>query len=246
MNHVTLKAATLLVAAGLSAGAQAAGYSTGFEASEGFTQGSIVGQNGWTSTIGAGTYEVRDGLSSGNGSPNALRLTQVAFPNNAGLLRSPVIAGQNRLTIDVRIDDNQGADYNVLGTRDPSSNQTFRVQFSYTGTIFYQVGTGLIDTGVAWSPNVYKKLDVLVTAADIQYRYDGALIATQTTFNAGGNLFDQIKFTHSNDQDLGFGSFSGGGNPAAAYFDNLTIVPAPGTGASLVIVGILAARRRRN
>jgi hypothetical protein len=222
-----------------------AGYSTGFEASQGYVQGSIVGQNGWTALTGSAQYDVNDGVNAGNGSANALRVTQTSFPNNGGLLRSPLVTGSTHMSIDVRVDDNQGAGYSIVGTSEPASTQTFRVKFEYDGLIYYQVGASLIPT-ITWSPNTYKTLDVLITGSTIEYRYGGSLFATQTTFNAGGSTFDQVKFTHSNDQDLGFGSFSGGGNPAACYFDNLTIVPAPGTGVLLAISGLVVARRRRS
>ena len=70
------------------------GGGIGFEAAEGFALGNIAGQNGWldNSTVAAprGTMQVQDGVNDGNGSANALRLSQgPQAQNQFGIAQAP-------------------------------------------------------------------------------------------------------------------------------------------------------------
>jgi hypothetical protein len=229
----------------------------GFEASEGFVLGNIAGQNGWldNSVVGAvrGTMQVQNGVNSGNGSPNALRLSQgPQAQNQFGIAQAPDSPGSDRITVDTRIDDNGGGNYFVRGLflAPAGAGLSFRVEFDYRGTIFVQnpVSGTFEDTMDAWVPNQYNNLDVRIIDNDlttsIQYFYGGNLIHTSTGAPAG-LVIDLVQFGHDNFQGIGLGSFSGGGNPAAGYFDNLNAIPTPGALALLGLGGLITGRRRR-
>lgn len=229
---------------------------TGFEAGEGFVVGNIAGQNGWidnsTPTALRGAMTVA-GPGAGNGSPNALKLAKGPQATNTfGIAQAPLTLGSNGVNVDTRIDDNGGANYFVRGLfLTPSgAGLSFRVEFDYGGTIVIQnPSTGAFaDTGVLWSVgNTWTNLDVKIinNALDstIEYRYGGNLIAT-TTGAPAGLVVDVVQFAHDNFQNS-FGSVSFSGAPSAGYFDNLTVIPAPGAMALLGLGGLVAGRRRR-
>lgn len=227
-------------------------FSTGFEAGDGYVQGTIAGQQGWVirnfDAFGPtpGTAVITNGVNAGNGSGNALRLSD--GPQTNGNLvpaqLSGLGTGNTRFSIDVKIDDDFGADYGVIGINTAlGGTNTFRVQFSYTGTIEYNNNGVFTDTGIRWSRGVYSNLTVQINTNSIQYFYDGELIIAQPSLNAGGNNFDRLWLTHNSFQESGNGPITG--TIAAAYFDNITITPTPGAIAVLGLGGLVAGRRRR-
>lgn len=215
----------------------ATGYGTGFEASEGYSQGTINLQLGWLTNTPRGLMEVRDGVSAGNGSPNALKLAKgPQAQGQFGIAQAPPVIGSTSFTLDTRINDDFGANYGVLGLT--GANFSFRVEFDYRGTIYVIDGVNAIDTLVPWALNQWKTLAVSITGLGVEYRYDGNLIAT-TPIQAGGSAFDTLQIYHDNYEDI-----SNTAN-AAGYFDNLNVIPSPGAVALLGLGGIMAGRRRR-
>jgi hypothetical protein len=224
---------------------------TGFEAAEGYAIGNIAGQNFWsdnsTGTAPRGSMTIA-GPAQGNGSDQALRLS--VGPQNQGQFGqafSPALpAGSNGMSVDVRMNDNGGGNYGVAGflSTNAASPVAFRVEFDYRGNIFHVVGSTFTSTGISWAQNLYRTLTLDITPAGINANYGGTpfLIPLST----GGNLsFDSLTFYHDNFQAFGAGAFPGSTGPAAAYFDNLSIVPAPASVALLGLGGLVAARRRR-
>jgi hypothetical protein len=214
----------------------------GFEATEGYVQGPITGQNGWLTNTPRGAMEVRDGVSAGNGSPNALRLSKgPQGQGQLGIAQAPPTPGSNALTVDTRINDDGGANYGILGLlilSPTTSSLSFQVEFDYRGHIFVVEGGAGVDTGVSWSLNQWNPLAISLTPTGLNYFYAGNLIHT-SPLQAGGASFDLVQFYHDNFEDI-----SNTAN-AAGYFDNLRVVPSPGSLALLGLGGLAAARRKR-
>lgn len=232
---------------------------TGFEAAEGYGSGSIHNQNGWTGFANTGSNAASTIQTSGGNPGQALRLTKNSLAAQGDLLGgfSPVFANPSRRTmqVDVRIDDNGGANYFFAGATvsNPAPGQSnallFVVNFDYRGSIFIGQNTAgaltYADTGIAWQPNAWQTISVELTQTGITYRSNGQTYAAgffNTTLGASA-LLEQAILYSDNYQDTGNGSFSGGSNPAAGYFDNLALVPAPST--ALLALALAAPRRRR-
>lgn len=244
--------ATEPVVYGPQIGLRGAADGIGFEASEGYVQGDIAGQNGWltNSTISAprGVMAVRDGVNDGNGSANALRLSKGTQASGAfGIAQAPATLGSTTMTVDTRIDDNGGANYFVRGliVVGTSAFLSFRVEFDYGGTIVLQdpVTNAFNDTLVPWVGNQWQPLTVSIGASTISYMYGSTSLGT-TPIAAAGAYFDFVQFAHDNFQGFG-GTTSFSGEPQAGYFDNVTAIPAPGAMALLGMGGLIAGRRRR-
>lgn len=231
----------------------------GFEASEGYASGTINNQNGWTGFVNAGANAASTVQPSGGNPGQALRLTKNTLSSQGSLLGgfSPVFANPTRRTmqVDVRIDDNGGANYFFAGASvsNPAPGQSnallFVVNFDYRGTIYVGQNTAgaltYADTGIAWLQNTWQTVSVELTQSGITYRYNGQSFSSgffNTNLGASA-LLEQAILYSDNYQDSGLGSFSGSPNPAAGYFDNLALIPAPPT--ALLALALAAPRRRR-
>lgn len=226
----------------------------GFETVEGYTVGDLNAQNGWQvfNNYLLGT----DVALRADNNGQAMRLTGTTaapagdFVGGFSPTFNPV-GPSYVFTIDTLIDDNGGANYDIVGQAPASSALlTFRVSFDYLGSIFILDQTApdvfeFIDTGVSWVENQWNTLTVTVDADSdtIEYAYGGSVIYSSSIF--AGSLVEEVVVFSDNFQFFGGGSFSGG--PAAGWFDNIDLlVPAPATGAAaLAAMTLLLARRRR-
>jgi hypothetical protein len=222
---------------------------TGFEASEGYVQGDITGQNGWLSNNPPnGSMDVTDGSDDGNGSPNALRLSVgPQAQGTRGRAQTPLFpSNSNGFGVDTRIDDNGGGNYGLFGAISTGGLLAFQAEFDYTGDIFVVLSVAgvptFVNSNVSWAQNQYKLLEATISGGTLTYRYDGAVIGSSPVLQSA--VFDFVQFNHDNFQAFGGGSFTPGG-VAAGYFDNVTSIPAPGALALLGLGGLAVARRRR-
>lgn len=239
-----------------------AGYSTGFEAAEGYGQGIISGQQGWivnnisaTNTAKRQKQEVRNGVNFGNGSANALVLSKSGLSatlqpqGNLGIAQSPTSMPASSFSGDSWLSTlDTNANYGGLGFDSGAGLLTWRVEFNYAasnggdGHIYYvdtnaNAGAGaFIDTGVSWVATSYKTVTVNINAGTIDYFYGGSLIATQIGLNGGGATYDTVQLYHDNYEISG----------ESFRWDNINFtVPAPSAAGLLGLGGLAAARRRR-
>lgn len=245
-------AAILTVAASSQA---AFSFTTGFESGEGYTVGSITGQNGWTTFTNASvpTHALSPAVSNANaaGGSQHLRLTDntaSANGSNNGAFSPVFTPGVNdvyTVSVDTYFNSVQGADYYVTAQDTTAGFVNFRVNFDWQGNIWIldNPGTGLAyqDTGVAWANNAYKNLTIVhdITGNSLKYFYDGAEIYSSASFTAVTQI-NQVVIYGDNWENAG----------EYADFDNLSVtgteaVPEPATMAVLAAAGLAAARRRR-
>lgn len=222
---------------------------TGFEASEGYVLGNIDLQNGWnTFTSQDATGEGAHVVDLGGNKGRVLSLfenTGAGAGSFAGGF-SPAFKNPldlNGFKIDTKIDDQGGADYDVIVQSPGEGSVVFRVKFSYTGEILVLDDTGLgaafASTGFNWAQNQWNQLSVSENGdGTLSYFYGGNNI-----YNSVGQAFadswTEAVILHDN-----FQSFSGSANPAG-YFDNMMVVPTPGAAALFGVAGLAAIRRRR-
>ena len=248
--------------------AAATGISTGFESP--FVPGTIAGQQGWNvSTISSVAINnqvistttpitaaqslkitkataAAAGASVGSFSPVSVQPAPDASVSSFSLRIDGVTPGAAT----------GGADYNISGQSPAQAFITFRVNFSYLGTINVldypgvgQTGTlGFQATTATWTPGTNYNVSVsfvpLPTATpgatnalgSIVYRVNGVPVYTADSLIAATKS-DQFVVTSDSFQVAG----------ESATFDNLSItaVPEPTTLAALAGAGLIGLRRRR-
>ncbi|TVQ63917.1 MAG: PEP-CTERM sorting domain-containing protein [Phycisphaerales bacterium] len=222
----------------------------GFESAEGYSVGPVAGQQGWAEfTARPGASRVSNANpASGNQHLRIVELQTGAAFNGAfspDLGAQP--AGRYITSVDIALNDDGGADYQVLGQAPSQGFLSFRVNFAFTGSIqiLDDVGAGLVfvNTGATWDPSLsYTNLTVDLDFDNdtIDYFYGGNLIYSSVAGVFAGSAVEQVILLSD-----GFQSFSETPSPTGD-FDNLSIViPAPGAFALLGLGGLVAVRRRR-
>lgn len=219
-------------------------YSTGFEPADGFAPGYIGGQAGWTGFAGtaqgvisaahpaAGTQELRISRDPSNPAGN--------YTGGFSPVQSALGVGDYVTSMDVYISYALGANYGVVLQAPSQGYLSARLEFDWLGDIIVLddtgSGLGFVDTGVAWTPGVYKNLTIdlnSITGA-IDYYYDGSLVYSGVNGVFAGTSVEQVVLYSDNWQYAGeFGEF-----------DNLSVTPEPAT-LALFAVGALALIRRR-
>lgn len=245
---------------------------TGFEASEGFTLGTISNNNGWH-CLGASTAfppgprcpgDGTDGIvAKGNGSLQSAFISQ-NFNYPGGTLtgfRPPRIKNETPqiLQWDMRVDDNFGSNYYV-GPQHIYSAPTGvpgRVVFGYSGYLYMLDVIG--GTQAFYQPAAHPTFPIdtwftfqmVMDYANHTIGYyigpdknNLALVYQSTDFGSNAvYAIDDMIFASDQYQNTGFGPISG--NTAGAYIDNFYLKPEPGTFAMLAAGVLLVVRRRR-
>ena len=172
-----------------SEGAAALPFRTSFEASQGFTPGSLNGQNGWT-TFNATPAQPTVSAAHPQAGAQHLRLVDTpAVPDltPSGGFSPPIgVANGQRSATSVWLSINNvtpgpsgGADYDVVGQEvgGTEARLSFRVKFQFTGDVVVADdvnGDGdleFADTGANWTPNTYLNLRVFHNPASDQIAY---------------------------------------------------------------------------
>lgn len=224
-------------------------YVTGFEASEGFTPGSVAGQNGWTSFVTDGrAIQPQVNTASPVAGSRDLAFRQTAgVPQTAWAAAfSPVLQTQATDALEFRTTFQvtglllyAGADYAVLGTR--GVTPSFEVALAYTGRIYVRDlvngSSQLVDTGERWLRDFKHNFRVVMDPALGQARY----FLDDEQFYAGSFVgvtgFDQVSFFGNNfalDEEVG-------------RFDGIqvSVVPEPAIGGTVLLIGAVLCRRSR-
>jgi hypothetical protein len=220
-------------------------YTVGFEAGEGFAPGYLGGQAGWTTfaasvaqpTVAtahpyAGAQHVRIANDSAVG---AGTLTGGFSP-----LQGTLGVGHYITSMAVSVSASGGANYGVVVQAPSQGFLSARLEFDWLGTIIVldDPGTGLgwVDTGVAWTPGVYKNLTIDLDSVtnSLKYYYDGSLFYTGVAGVYAGTSAEQVIMYSDNYQNPG----------ETGDFDAVSITPEPAT-LALLGFGALALIRRR-
>jgi hypothetical protein len=189
-------------------------YSTGFEP---FANGAIEPQFGYTAS-GVNLPFTSVTTASPYAGAKHLRFvhdTTVGFGTNRLVLTPSLPQPANapsQVKMQLKISNDQGADYDVVGQAPSQGFLSWRVKFHYTdlvgggpGTIFIldDLGAGLAfqDTGVPWIPGAYYELKVEFDPANsqIRYYYAGTLIYVGFNIYAGTSI-EQLVWISDNFQ----------------------------------------------
>lgn len=194
-------------------------YQTHFASSEGFETGPAAGQEGWQQI---GSSDTQPKISNENPSTGTQHLnlgedTKLAAGETVGIA-SPLFGsfteGVFTIEFDVRIDENDGADYSVTLLSSSSNRTAAVITFSQGGQILMQAGNVFYISAPEWTANEYKKVKLVVDTYNntIYYYYGGEIIGTLT--DTDGIAMEYISFTHNNSQN---------GQNGSGNFDNLVI-----------------------
>ncbi len=197
-----------------------------FETSEGYQLGDIRNQNSWTVTDdGEGNF-VQNQVVSSEKSTVGTNSFKNAYEAEYGAQFYPIIGAQKSfdqpldfqdatVSFDVYVTEIDGSNFE-MAAYGIDSNEDFTpvydIAFDYTGSlnVVTSVDFDMVETGVTWQPNQWYKVKVKVSANEIKYFLNNALIYTTPNFSQL-NLVG-MNFLHDN--------YSGD-----AYIDNIQINP---------------------
>lgn len=195
-----------------------------FEAAEGYQLGSLNGQNSWQITDdGEGNF-VTNQLVTDEKSSNGIYALKNGFTDEYGPQFFPIIGAQKdfgqpldyndaTVSFDVLVTETDGSNFEMAAYGISATQEyypVFDIAFDYSGTltVVSSIDYDMDDTGFAWEPNRWYAVKVVVSATEIKYFVDGALIYTTPNFTQIDLL--GMNFLHDN--------FSGD-----AYIDNIKI-----------------------
>ena len=224
----------------------------GFENAEGYNIGPISGQQTWATFPGEENFaQVLVANPAPGGGSQHVRLSDGKQGIGASAF-SPDLGAQPlgiyTLTMDVALNDDQGADYDVVAQSPDQAFISARVKFRFDGDIWVQDDVGgiaFVDTGIDWTPgSQYRELKIVLDAFGdtIDYYFNGALIYQSQGGVYAGTTFEQVVLLADEFQSESFTAVPAGD------FDNILItydVPTPG---ALALLGLAAGawtRRRR-
>ncbi|MCL8538215.1 T9SS type A sorting domain-containing protein [Chryseobacterium gallinarum] len=183
-----------------------------FESMEGFISGDIQGQAGWISTPTGGmpAHVENQTITTDKASDGYSALKIVKEPVY-GTQTDPVIGGFYNLpapfasagfsvSFDINISQLGGSVFGFQGVNSIDDQFVVRVDFDKTGIIKVLSTTSgvpaLVSATASWSPNVWNRLKVVGTSADIRYYLNDVLIYQSPAVNY--SAIDQLRFVHNN------------------------------------------------
>jgi len=197
-----------------------------FETSEGYQLGDIRNQNSWSVTDdGEGNF-IQNQVVSSEKSTVGTNSFKNAYEAEYGAQFYPIIGAQKSfdqpldfqdttVSFDVYVTEIDGSNFE-MAAYGIDSNEDFTpvydIAFDYTGSlnVVTSVDFDMVETGVTWQPNQWYNVKVKVSATEIKYFLNNALIFTTPNFSQL-NLVG-MNFLHDN--------YSGD-----AYIDNIQINP---------------------
>lgn len=197
-----------------------------FETSEGYQLGDIRNQNSWSVTDdGEGNF-IQNQVVSSEKATVGTNSFKNAYEAEYGAQFYPIIGAQKSfdqpldfqdttVSFDVYVTEIDGSNFE-MAAYGIDSNEDFTpvydIAFEYTGSlnVVTSVDFDMVETGVTWQPNQWYNVKVKVSANEIKYFIDNALIYTTPNFSQL-NLVG-MNFLHDN--------YSGD-----AYIDNIEINP---------------------
>ena|GEM_PF-2275827 len=197
----------------------------GFETSEGFSQGFLGGQAGWTVLATGSTTQPIIANSDPSTGTQHMQLAQDTSLSVGTLIGglSPDLGAQpagneSRVSVDIKITAVLGASYTVFAQAPSVGQGTWNVNFDPQGTIYVADNTGsgyvFIDSGLAWPVNTYFNLEVITNPGGlpgIEYFLNGTLFYTQTTMLLTDKVEQMALYSDNNNAG------------EVANFDNLII-----------------------
>lgn len=221
-------------------------YDTGFEMPD-FGTGFIGGQSGWSTFDNNQSQPHISDLNPFDGTQH-LRIGKDDALQNGDPVGafSPIVAqtpgGNTLASLMLNISATGGASYEVAAQSVSEDSLTGLVQFFWAdfdgdganGDILVLDGGDYVDTGYDYVAGEYRQLRIEAFGSDdaLDYYYDEELIYS-TTLAQGGTVIEQLVLMSDN--------FQSGDH---ADFDNVAIVPAPGSLALLGAATLMWRRRR--
>lgn len=264
-----MKKTSLVAALACAAGTAFGGtiYSTGFDTSEGFVNGGIHGQNGWSTydpsnVSGGGTFaSITASAPSGFGGDRAFSFTSGTgatsspryawSPNYGSTFASDAASGMNIIVSQVDM---------YMASGSTSAARQGMVTFDASGakilTGFYvQANTGMVYLLANYNNGGTINNFAFNTNVTIGYnqwvrfttKWNQATGRMEVFWGANGFFVDGAAAGSVADETDFYNTRNNSTVSTTVFFDNLVIatVPTPGSAALLGLGGLVAARRRR-
>ncbi|MBB6330452.1 hypothetical protein HNP24_001402 [Chryseobacterium sediminis] len=204
-----------------------------FEFNEGFNTGNIHGQAGWISTPTGGipanvTHQTITVEKASDGSSSLKIVKESTYgtqsdPIIGGFYDLPTPLAYNNFSVsfDINMSQLNGSDFGFQGVSNVDDQFVVRLDFDKTGLFkILNIVSGvqdLISIPSAWLPNIWYRVKVIGTAADVRYYLNNILIYTGVA--ASSMNIDQLRFVHNNAS-------------GAAYIDHIKV------NSELMVLGI--------
>ena len=195
-----------------------------FENAEGYQLGSIQGQNAWQITDDGDGNFVQNQMVTDEKSSNGTFSFKNGYTDEYGGQFFPIIGAQKEfaqpldyndatVSFDVLVTETEGSNFEMSAYGISTTQEyypVFDLAFDWEGTlkVVSNIDYDMEDTGFTWEANRWYAIKVKVSATEIKYFIDGALIYTTPNFTQIDLL--GMNFLHDN--------YSGD-----AYIDNIKI-----------------------
>ena len=196
-----------------------------FESTEGFTLGSIHGQQGWVTGVMDG-YDLdvnNTALLATNISDIDITNTQ-AFHNTHSLklsltphtslggydllggfyeLSAPLDVNNFTISFDLKIENVSNNDFifQAVNTNASGTPFIYMLDFSYDGNIYALTSTGVgfdLAQISPWTPNTWHRVKIVGTPTGIDYYLDNNIIYVAPHLNPANTTINRIDFLHDN------------------------------------------------
>ena len=199
-----------------------------FESTEGFTLGSVHGQQGWKTGVIDG-YD----LATNNTALLVTNISNIDITNTQAFhdahslklsltghnsignydllggfyeLSTPLDANNFTISFDVKLEKISTNDFffQAVNTNASGTPFIYMIDFSFDGSIYALTDTGLgpdLEEVSSWTPDTWYRVRIEGKPTGVEYYLNDALIYTAPQLNTNNTTFNRIDFLHDNISD---------------------------------------------